>query len=276
MNIALISVRGGSVRLPRKNILPMCGHPLLAWTVTQAFYSKEIDFVLFTTDDQEMYWTFEKYVPKENKKPFHMHLRPVYDNNTSVGRPYLEVVRDIGIKKYNFKDDDVLVSLFATSPQRHPHDIDNLVRAFKNSKYEEMAFYAPDRECHVFKNSREMSHQYGQVFEVEPVISNKFWDYSIGATGTSISTVGHTVPIWEEQGEKCGWSDRYLDEQMKDLKKKGDELKERKAGAYSVYPYQAFECDYHHWFKVVENIMEEYILKGRGIGLYRDYFEGHI
>ena len=51
--IAIIPARGGSKRLPRKNILPFDGQPMLYWTVKAALESHCFEHVLFTSDDDE-------------------------------------------------------------------------------------------------------------------------------------------------------------------------------------------------------------------------------
>ncbi len=53
-HIAVILARGGSKRLPRKNILDFHGRPMLAWTVEAALKSGQFDRVLLSTDDQEI------------------------------------------------------------------------------------------------------------------------------------------------------------------------------------------------------------------------------
>jgi len=52
--IALIPARGGSKRIPGKNIAPFCGKPLIAWTIEQAKRSRYITRVIVSTDDQEI------------------------------------------------------------------------------------------------------------------------------------------------------------------------------------------------------------------------------
>lgn len=51
---ALIPARGGSKRLPRKNVLPMDGKPLIAWTIEAALASRYLDRIFVSTDDQEI------------------------------------------------------------------------------------------------------------------------------------------------------------------------------------------------------------------------------
>lgn len=52
--IAIITARGGSKRLPRKNVLPFCGRPLIAFTIEAARQSTAIDRVVVSTDDAEI------------------------------------------------------------------------------------------------------------------------------------------------------------------------------------------------------------------------------
>lgn len=49
--IAIILARGGSKRLPRKNVLPLGGRPMLAWSVSAALDAGCFDRVLVSTDD---------------------------------------------------------------------------------------------------------------------------------------------------------------------------------------------------------------------------------
>jgi N-acylneuraminate cytidylyltransferase len=54
MRIAVIPARGGSKRIPRKNIRPFCGKPMMAWSVDAARDSGLFDHVLVSTDDPEI------------------------------------------------------------------------------------------------------------------------------------------------------------------------------------------------------------------------------
>lgn len=53
-HIAIILARGGSKRLPRKNILDFHGKPLLAWSIEAALHSGQYGHVLVSTDDPEI------------------------------------------------------------------------------------------------------------------------------------------------------------------------------------------------------------------------------
>lgn len=52
--LAVIPARGGSKRLPRKNILDLAGKPLISWTIEAARKSKYIDDIIVSTDDEEI------------------------------------------------------------------------------------------------------------------------------------------------------------------------------------------------------------------------------
>lgn len=52
--LAVITARGGSKRLPRKNLLPLAGKPLIAWTIDTAQKSGVFEEVLVSTDDPEI------------------------------------------------------------------------------------------------------------------------------------------------------------------------------------------------------------------------------
>lgn len=54
MNIAVIPARGGSKRIPRKNIRDFCGKPLIAWSIAAARDSGCFDRILVSTDDDEI------------------------------------------------------------------------------------------------------------------------------------------------------------------------------------------------------------------------------
>jgi len=54
MKIAVIPARGGSKRIPRKNIKKFCGKPMIAWSIEVAKKSGLFDHVIVSTDDEEI------------------------------------------------------------------------------------------------------------------------------------------------------------------------------------------------------------------------------
>jgi pseudaminic acid cytidylyltransferase len=54
MKIAIIPARGGSKRIPRKNIKAFCGKPMIAWAIGAAKASDLFDHIIVSTDDDEI------------------------------------------------------------------------------------------------------------------------------------------------------------------------------------------------------------------------------
>lgn len=59
--LAIIPARGGSKRLPRKNILELAGKPLIGWTIEAALNSNYIDQSVVSSDDAEILSTASSY-----------------------------------------------------------------------------------------------------------------------------------------------------------------------------------------------------------------------
>jgi len=79
--LAIIPARGGSKRLPRKNILPLAGKPLIAWSIEAAIESDIFDEVMVNTDDHEIASISKKYGAKV---PFIRAASLAEDNSPSI------------------------------------------------------------------------------------------------------------------------------------------------------------------------------------------------
>jgi pseudaminic acid cytidylyltransferase len=71
MNIAIIPARGGSKRIPRKNIKDFCGQPMISYAIAAAKESGLFNHVIVSTDDEEIAQISNKWGAKT---PF---IRPV-------------------------------------------------------------------------------------------------------------------------------------------------------------------------------------------------------
>jgi N-acylneuraminate cytidylyltransferase len=54
MRLAVIPARGGSKRIPRKNVKPFGGKPMIAWSIQAAVQSRSFDRIIVSTDDTEI------------------------------------------------------------------------------------------------------------------------------------------------------------------------------------------------------------------------------
>lgn len=67
--IAIIPARGGSKGIPRKNILPLAGKPLIAWTIEKAKQSKYIDKIVVSTEDNKIAEISKEYGAEVVERP---------------------------------------------------------------------------------------------------------------------------------------------------------------------------------------------------------------
>lgn len=119
--LALIPARGGSKGLPGKNIRPLLGKPLIAWSIEQALKSKEIAKTVVSTDDEEIAHVAREYGAEV---PF---LRPPHlaqDDTPSiaVAEHLIHWLQERG------EEYDALMLLQPTSPLRKDGDLDNAVK----------------------------------------------------------------------------------------------------------------------------------------------------
>lgn len=123
--IALIPARGGSKRLPRKNLLPLAGKPLLAWTVEAARAARRVDRVILSTDDAEIAAVGRAHGAET---PF---IRPAELASDEAGT--LDVMLH-ALRMLAAADEtcDLLVVLQPTSPLRSAADIDAAVALLRN------------------------------------------------------------------------------------------------------------------------------------------------
>ena len=60
-SIAIITARGGSKRIPKKNIREFCGKPIISYAIQAALESKVFDEIMVSTDSQEIAEIAKKY-----------------------------------------------------------------------------------------------------------------------------------------------------------------------------------------------------------------------
>ena len=61
MNIAIITARGGSKRIPKKNIKKFCGKPIIYWVIKAVKKSKIFDKIIVSTDSEKIAKIVKKY-----------------------------------------------------------------------------------------------------------------------------------------------------------------------------------------------------------------------
>jgi N-acylneuraminate cytidylyltransferase len=136
MAIAIIPARGGSKRVPKKNIQPLLGTPLIRYTIEQAKDSAQIDEVYVSTDDSDIAATSEEFGATVLDRP--QKLASDEASTEAVLLHALEAIRADG------RDPDVIVLLQCTSPMRRKHDIDEAVAMVTQEGYDSVVSCADD------------------------------------------------------------------------------------------------------------------------------------
>ena len=123
--LAIIPARGGSKRLPRKNIRNLAGKPLIAWTIQAGLNSKYIDELIVSTDDMEIYNISQQYGVK---LPYVRPAELASDNASSfaVVEHAMLYYRDKIRKTF-----DYVLLLQPTSPLRDYADINRALELLK-------------------------------------------------------------------------------------------------------------------------------------------------
>jgi len=124
--VAIIFARGGSKGLPGKNIRPLVGKPLIAWSIEHALAIKRIDRVLVSTDSDDI-----AAVALKNgaEVPFMRPAELAGDESPEwlAWRHALNFLHET-----TGELPDVMVSIPTTAPLRLPLDIENCLNEYEN------------------------------------------------------------------------------------------------------------------------------------------------
>ena len=250
MVASLICVRGGSRRLPRKNVRPMCGIPMFCWSVIQSLSSHEVDACFVSTDDREISDLAEQYGATVIRRP------DWPDANEASGiRPMIHGIRQIMQKHPDF---DTVVTILPTGPLNKPEDFDNAIRLYRQAKCDVVTPLMPLREVQLY---RQISKNKARC-----TVFDKHYKYMGPAVGWCV-----TSPQWYL------WAMEDMESDLdKDIDKKAESADFNSyvfADTYymPVEPWQYADCDTLQEFEMGELKLEYFILKGRGRTVYDEY-----
>jgi N-acylneuraminate cytidylyltransferase len=128
-NLAIIPARGGSKRIPRKNIQNFLGKPIIAYSIELALKSGLFDEVMVSTDDLEIAEIAKKYGAKV---PFYRNETTSNDYATT-----FEVINEV-LSNYsaNGKEFEYTCCLYACSPLTTELLLNNSFRILKEKKFD--------------------------------------------------------------------------------------------------------------------------------------------
>jgi len=138
--LALVPARAGSKGLPRKNLLPLEGKPLIAWSIEQGLAAQRIDRVLVSTDGQEIADTAIRYGAEV---PF---LRPaeISGDGSSTELALIHAVNELAAAGWR---PDFVVLLQPTCPVRAAGAIDAAISLIETHNADSLV---SAREIHPF------------------------------------------------------------------------------------------------------------------------------
>ena len=120
--LAIIPARGGSKGIPRKNILPLLGKPLIAYNIEQARRSRLVSRVVVSTDDPEIGAAAERYGAEVIWRP-----AEISGDTASSESALLHALEHL--QQVEGYQPDLLVFLQCTSPLTLAEDIDGTIQS---------------------------------------------------------------------------------------------------------------------------------------------------
>lgn len=167
--LGVVPARGGSKGIPRKNLRPLAGRPLLAFTAETALRAERLDRVVLTTDDEEIAGVGRRL---GLDVPF---LRP--PELARDDTPTLPVVRHaVGWLEERGERYDAVCLLQPTSPLRSPADVDACVRLLEETGADSVVSVLPVPDEH-----------------------NPHWVWFLAEDGTLASCLGARDPLPRRQ-----------------------------------------------------------------------------
>ena len=126
MNIvAIILARGGSKRLPRKNVKLLCGKPLIAHSIETALKSKYVNKVVLSTEDAEIKDVARAFGAEIIDRPFELA-----QDETKSAPCVVHAVEEL--EKQGYKP-DIVILLQPTTPNKTVKMIDDVIAKLINS-----------------------------------------------------------------------------------------------------------------------------------------------
>ncbi|MEC4747775.1 pseudaminic acid cytidylyltransferase [Methylomicrobium sp. Wu6] len=163
MNIAVIPARGGSKRIPRKNIKPFCGKPMIAWSIEAAKASGLFERIIVSTDDADIAETAIRWGAEI---PF---MRPEelsndYAGTTPVVAHATQWVLDQGFSL------EAVCCIYATAPFVQKDDLIQGWEALRSGDWD-YAFTATDFAAPIFRSFKQTAEGGIEMFFPEHFVT---------------------------------------------------------------------------------------------------------
>lgn len=156
-SLAIITARGGSKRIPRKNIREFCGKPIIAYSIEAALEAGVFDVVMVSTDDKEIAEIAKKYGAEV---PFMRSEQTASDFATTadVIKEVLANYKELG------KEFEYACCIYPTAPFITPERLKEAMNIMMENNPVEVlpvvAFSFPPQRCCVIDENGYMSYKY--------------------------------------------------------------------------------------------------------------------
>ncbi|OGH69534.1 MAG: hypothetical protein A3C90_00240 [Candidatus Magasanikbacteria bacterium RIFCSPHIGHO2_02_FULL_51_14] len=124
---AIIPARGGSKRIPRKNLAMIAGKPMIAYSIEDAMNARLVDRVIVSTEDEKIADVSRQYGADVIDRP-----QELAQDGASSESALLHVLDEL--EKRGERKPDLLVFLQCTSPMRYANDIDTAVETLARER----------------------------------------------------------------------------------------------------------------------------------------------
>lgn len=134
--LAIIPARGGSKGVPRKNLLPIAGRPLVSHSILHARLTRDINRVVVSTDDREIAAVSLEWDAEVVWRP------PEISGDKASSESALLHALD-SLRASEGYEPDLVVFLQATSPSRRPGEIQAAINTLKREEADSLLSVGP-------------------------------------------------------------------------------------------------------------------------------------
>jgi len=128
--VVIIPARGGSKGIPHKNIVDLCGKPLIAWSILQARAARSVDSVWVTSDSAEILEVAVSHGANPIRRP-----AEISGDDASSESAWLHALDTIEIGGTRV---DLAIGMQATSPVRESSDLDKALAQFERERLDSL------------------------------------------------------------------------------------------------------------------------------------------
>jgi len=223
--LCIIPARGGSKRIPRKNVLPLNGIPLIAYTIRSAKHSGVFDKIVVSTEDDEIAQVAISEGVEVDARPMEMAGDKV--TKVQVVKEYLE--------RTNAENEfDNIAALLPTCPFRTAEDVQSAANVFFENKENEFLIGVVEYE---FPIQLALKKRNGKVVEME-------------------NTDGYLTTRSQNIEKKYHPNGAIYLASIKAFKRRGTFFNEKML-YYEMPQLRSFDIDYPYQFQIAEIIAKQ-------------------